>query len=192
VEGRGGRRVGIVLLGLAAYAVAGASSVHESVEHYDISGATAQQLRAALNRSGPVDAGGRRYDGLTVWNIAWYPEFHDSGDVCELAAFETSVDIAITLPRWVDRGRAPDELIEQWNEFSRALAEHEREHGAIALTAAATMRKRVGSLPARANCAELEEDVSSVVRAVLREARRAERRFDRTTRHGKKDGARFP
>ena len=48
---------GVLLLALATYATVVAGSegtVRESMKYYDISGATAQQLRYALNRSGPV------------------------------------------------------------------------------------------------------------------------------------------
>jgi predicted secreted Zn-dependent protease len=191
----GGKRIALFLLAFAPHSVAevgDGGTVHESATYYEVSGNTAQQLRYALNRSGPATANGRRYDGLTVWSVTWYPEFRSSGDRCELAAFKTSVDIAITLPRWTDDSRASSDLIEQWDKYSRALAAHERGHVEIALAAAAEMRERVGNLPARAGCAELEKDVAAAVLAVRKKARKEERRYDKKTRHGKKTGARFP
>jgi predicted secreted Zn-dependent protease len=40
--------------------------VREAVDYYLISGATARQLRAAINRAGPVAASGKRADGSTL------------------------------------------------------------------------------------------------------------------------------
>jgi predicted secreted Zn-dependent protease len=43
--------------------------LREKVEHYEIAGTNARQLRDAMDRFGPIANGGERFDARTDWRV---------------------------------------------------------------------------------------------------------------------------
>ena len=72
-----------------------------STHYYDIHGDRASELRVQMNRKGP-----RGFDAYASWYVRWrYDHFQASGQ-CQASNVSTSVDVEITLPRWVDEDDA--------------------------------------------------------------------------------------
>ncbi len=182
----------MLALAVSVTSVRADNLVRESVTYYDISGSTAQALREALNVSGPVGTDGKRYDGHTKWDIRWRFNFHTPKDVCEVSNIETTVEVTTTLPRWSDWPHASPHLVEQWEDYTRALTTHERGHMNIAIRTAETIRSRVKDLRDSPSCSELQLAIDRATNAVLNEAREEEIQYDKMTGHGETEGARFP
>jgi predicted secreted Zn-dependent protease len=186
---------GLVLILLGAGAGAGADAgtaveVEESVEHYDISGSKAGQLKRAMKRLGPRE-GGRRYVAYTAWILTWTYTFDERETECRFDSFDVRAAITTTLPRWEPGGDAPVELLERWERFIEALERHENGHARIALEAAASIDAAVSALGPRASCDELEREADATARGKVERYRQRERRYDEETNHGRAQGTRL-
>jgi predicted secreted Zn-dependent protease len=72
-----------------------------AIHWYDVEGASARELRAELDRLGPLDAQGRRFDAFTEWAVTWHPPLEHSEQGCTIGAVETRLRVTVTLPRWL-------------------------------------------------------------------------------------------
>jgi predicted secreted Zn-dependent protease len=167
-------------------------SVRREVRYYEVGGSTAAAIRDELDRSGPRGSDGRRWDGYTRWYLRWRFDLERGASGCRVAEVETTLDVEMTLPRWEAPADADRRLAQRWNDYLLALTGHEEGHAQIAAEAARQVRRRVGQLPAAATCEAATRASNAVAEQVLREANEQERQYDRDTRHGETQGARFP
>jgi len=179
------------LVALLVETVAASPTVVERSEYYEIAGSTADELRAAINRLRPKDAKGERHDATTHWDVRWEYRYTSAQGACTLTSFVTSVAIVTTLPRWSNRD-AGSRLAERWARYMAALTEHERGHAEIGLHAARTIQGRLSALEPAQTCPLLEESIKLKGEALLAEYRSEETDYDRRTKHGASQGARFP
>ncbi len=179
--------------GLLALLVSGGGSlpVREIAKFYDVAGRTAEDLRSAMNRLGPVGKDGMRFDGYTVWYVRWKYKY-EAAATCGLTRLDVTCEVTTTLPRWADQGRATPELRRAWATYLSSLALHEAGHKDIGMRAAAAVRDEVGRLPPEPTCRQLQQAVEVKAQAILDQFRSEEAEYDRTTRHGLTQGARFP
>jgi predicted secreted Zn-dependent protease len=166
-------------------------SVDETVSYYEVSGSSAQELRAAMDRLGPESDDGERFDAMTRWHVRWRYRYESDGDHCSISAFTTSVEIRMTLPRWSFR-TAGSPLAERWDRYMEALTGHERGHGDIAVRAAQAIQQQVSALEPATSCSRLEESIQERAEQLLDQHRDEEIRYDERTRHGATQGAVFP
>lgn len=92
--------------------------------YYDVAGQSASKLRNAMNRDGPLDQAGKRFDGRTTWWVAWNFRYAPDGGQCRLTSMSTSLDTTIVLPRWVHGDRVSASLVKQWDSYLAALRRH--------------------------------------------------------------------
>ena len=166
--------------------------VREAVDYYDISGTTARQLRAAINRAGPVTPGGKRGDGETRFNFQWQYEVLPQRDPCRLTKFIVFVDLSTTLPRWSGKSQSSSSLVQRWEKYLAALMRHEAGHKEIGLRAAAAVQERMTALPDQPTCADLERAIEEAAKEVLKQHDQDQDRYDTQTRNGQLQGVRFP
>jgi predicted secreted Zn-dependent protease len=159
---------------------------------YDVTGQTSAQLRADLDRLGPRDRSGKRYDAHTTWNIAWAYRFVRGVRGCRASFVTATVDVRQTLPRWRERAGASAPLVQRWQTYELALQEHEDGHRDIAVRAANAAHRALTELPAAPNCDEMDRRANAAGQAILEQHRQQERDYDRTTKHGVTQGAVFP
>jgi predicted secreted Zn-dependent protease len=167
-------------------------AVSESTLFYDVSGRTAKELRAAMNRQGPTGPDGKRHDAYSAWHVKWRYEYAPEGSTCRLKQVRVSLDVRITLPRWVDENAAPEALRRRWKQYHGALTEHEDGHAENGRRAAARVLELRGQLGPRPTCPDVESAFARTAEAILEEERRNDVRFDLDTEHGRNRGARFP
>lgn len=162
--------------------------------YYDIEGGTAEELRAAINRSGPFDAhgDGKRYDGFTNWYVGWTYDYRNAGGACRLTRLDVRLEINVTFPRWTDQSHASADLVDRWNAYLRALSSHEVRHEEIGRRAAETISALRDRIAQRPSCDQLEAEIRAMADETLSEARREEFRYDKDTDHGRTQGAHFP
>ena len=92
----------------------------------------------------------------------------------------------------VDAGRVNgSELAARWDRYVAALRRHEAAHSDIGKKAAATIEARSGEshLSSSARCSRRSS--TRLRRSSSRDARKEERKYDETTRHGETQGAVF-
>lgn len=168
------------------------STVRREVRYYEVRGTTAAAIRESLNQAGPVGSDGERWDGYTRWSLRWRLQLADDAGGCRVMAVETAVDIETTLPRWDEPPRADRGLARRWQKYLSALTEHEDGHGRIGEDTAAAIRRSLVRLPAEPTCAEMSQAANVTAEQAVHDAALRERQYDRETRHGATQGARFP
>src|SRR5512134_1056049 len=74
---------------------------HAQITYYDITGATADELRHSLNQLRPNDPydGHKPVDSYTGWHISWnWPGYGTEN--CDLSAATVTYTINVIMPRW--------------------------------------------------------------------------------------------
>lgn len=192
---RAGRAEKLAVLGFLANACfsAGAEVVAgDTVERYSISGANEADLRREMNAKGPPGNSARRFDAYTRWNIRWRYTYRESGGLCRIDTVTTEVSVKMTLPEWRDEHAAPARLRKRWREYLAPLTEHENGHRKHGLDAAREIDRGIGALPAQANCNALGNAANALGNEILRKYNEQDTDYDRSTDHGRTQGARFP
>lgn len=164
-----------------------------TIEFYEVHGKTARQIRAQMDKLGPLDATEhRRYDGHTQWFIRFNYRTYNSGGNCTLQSFDVSLEGTMTLPRWNPPDGVRKQLVEEWQTFSAALRRHEDGHYEIARAAADEFAKRFAEQLSGATCKTLEDKINATADAILSAYRQKEVEYDQASAHGMRQGAQFP
>jgi len=164
----------------------------EQTKYYEISGSSVTQLRESLNQKRPVSRDGTPHDANTAWDIRWRYTTRELPSMCAVKSFDVSVEIAMTVPKWVNEADAPSSLVERWRNYYAALLVHEDGHKAIASAAAAAIRRLGATVSPQPSCAEVARVIDRAATSVLDDYRQKERQYDAETDHGRTQGARFP
>lgn len=154
-----------------------------SVEYYDISGATADELRADLSVKHPTGPDGYKGDAATLWDIKWNWKGYGTHN-CDLNTVTVSYSIRVILPRWVTPVNADSTLIRNWNEYIDCLLEHEKGHIPNVIEQSGQVKNAI----LRSNC----DNAEGAAQAVLAAIRLNDFNYDKETDHGATLGARFP
>src|SRR5882672_1858319 len=136
-------RVPLSLLVLLIPIVAGAqNSIRRTTNYYAVTGVTLPEIRQSVRQNRPWK---EKFDldGMTEWRVTWQFGVMPTAGGCRCNSFGTQTAITITLPRWTAPTNAPDSTKQTWQKYAAALGQHEAGHAAIALAAAADLRKRV-------------------------------------------------
>jgi predicted secreted Zn-dependent protease len=154
-----------------------------TVTYYDISGSTAEALRAQMDASGPIGDDGYRGDAITRWHIRWnWPGYNTRQ--CRVNQASVSYEITVLLPRWAPPDDIPFELTERWTNYINALVEHEKGHVDIVVANYLSVADAIQG----ATCETAEAAAQSAVDAI----RQLHLSYDAETDHGATQGARFP
>lgn len=178
----------LVLMTMAASAQ---GTVRWTTNFYSVTGATIPELRQSLRQNRPWKERSQ-HDATTEWRLNWQYTVTPTANGCRCDSFTTQTTITITMPRWTAPTNAPETTRKIWQQYITALARHEAGHGAIAVAAAAEMKKRVQSLGESAECDELKRRIEALCPLVIEEFRVSDRTYDDTTRHGATQGAVLP
>lgn len=167
-------------------------NISESYLYYNIGGATASDLRHQMDQFGPSDEFGAHYDAYTAWYVEWhYPNLVTS-DSCTIGSVTVTVTITQTFPKWETPPEAPPGLIKQWATYIEALQRHENGHREIGIAAGEEILRALSDLSSYPTCGELEQIADRAGQSILDGYRQKEIDYDRTTKHGELQGARFP
>jgi len=182
-------RCALVLLALASLPVRAEEAFR--VEYFDVSGSSAQELRADLSRLGPVADNGVRGDAYTRWRIAWKFDLTERGKVCIAGNFSVDLTVTMILPRWTPPAGASADLVGLWDRYSTALRYHEDGHHRIATAAADEVMRRLQAAARGEGCKALENRLKTLVDEVLVEYRVRQAEYDRETDSGRAQGTRI-
>ncbi len=160
------------------------------VEYFDISGSSAQEWRADLNRLGPAADNGVRGDAYTRWRIAWKFDLTERGKVCIAGNFAVDLTVTMILPRWTPPAGVSADLVALWDRYSTALRNHEDGHHRIATAAADEIMRRLRATARGEGCKALENQLKALVDEALAEYRVTQSDYDRETDSGRAQGTR--
>ena len=162
-------------IGLAGCTAVPGSGV--SVDYYNVKGTTASQIDQQIRQFGPNNG-----HALAVARIRMIPDvaynLRPDGS-CNYSRARIGVNAAVTLPRFIDRGRTEPRLrqaIDNLDEYARF---HEAVHVAIAEAYADRISNELRRLPVAASCDALDERAAALSRGLLREHDATQRKFDR-------------
>ena len=154
-----------------------------TIEYYDVSGRTPQEIRASINAVRPSDANdGRRVDGLARWQLRW--SWRTTGRACDLSEPQIDFSATILMPRLVDKETVAPRVLTRWRTYIAALERHEAGH----------VRRPFerGNEIAAAIRASTCEGVAEAAQRAYQDIARPDVEYDRATRHGATEGAIFP
>ena len=155
-----------------------------SIEYYDVAGATAEQIRTAINARRPVDPNDNLpVDAISRWTINWKIPVRPDG-ACDLGRAEVSFKARVLLPRLVNRDSLPQPLVVHWDAYAASLAKHEDWH----VRYAHAHLRDVEAAIRTSTCASAEAAAAAAVTAIAR----VERDYDIKARHGASDVLPFP
>lgn len=182
-----------IVAGTMASPAVAEPKVTETVEHYEISGASPWEVRKALDQAGPIDSTeNKRFDAVTKWYVNWRYRYQRTEQSCAIASATTDVKVTITMPRLKDEGAAPPALRQAFERYTANLLVHEKGHGKIGIDIARRIEDGLAGLPAEPNCDRMGQVANEFGRKLIREANQQDIDYDARTRHGATQGARFP
>lgn len=162
-----------------------------TTNYYTVTGATLPEIRQSMRQSRPWK---EKFDldGMTEWRVTWQFNVTPTAGGCRCSSFGTQTTITITLPRWIAPTNASDTIKQIWQKYATALGQHEGGHAAIALAAAADVRKRVQEAGEGTDCTSLKQRINDLGRQVIDEHRKRDKDYDVQTQHGTTQGASLP
>jgi predicted secreted Zn-dependent protease len=179
----------VALLALAA-PVGAEPKLTEKTNFYDLTGTTVEAVRADVRSKGPTGQGGRRFVGLTHTYVRYRFWYDGDEEVCRVTRVLTEVDVTFTMPRWVDRDRAPPELQAKWDRFIAALWVHERGHRDIGVAVAQDIERAIADLGRLGKCGtEFRDFIQGLAKVYLDDIQPRHDKYDRETGHGRTQGA---
>jgi predicted secreted Zn-dependent protease len=168
-------------------------SVSTREVYYRIEGITAADLRAQMDRRGPMDSStGKRYDAFANWTFSWRYYTLDTAGKCRFANVKLVVDLKYTYPRWAQPPGVSAQLVNSWNRYLKLLRKHENGHGAIAVQAGRKILADIRALGPRGSCRKLQAAADLIGSKGIERVNRAEASYDARTSHGGAQGAHFP
>jgi predicted secreted Zn-dependent protease len=147
-------------------------------------------LLSALNAVSPIRQDGQIFHGYTKWVVNWQFRWWEEADGrCRLTENQTHVAVDVTLPRL----HTTDAVAKSsFDRYFVALHAHEMEHVKIARNVAGRIDHGIRQLPEMPSCRALESAANRLGKQLLDEAVIEEKRMDKMTDHGSRQGAILP
>jgi predicted secreted Zn-dependent protease len=174
----------------------GEVKVEKQVENYNIRGRNSTELRAAMNTKGPLDKKlDKRFDARTDWAIGWTYKWDQSlaeKGIYRLSQWTIQLKVKVILPRWENSSDGLPFERRRWQVYEACLQLHEAGHVKLAERTAADLDEDFSTIRFFSSRDKLEEAVRVRAQKILSKHTAYHLDYDRRTRHGKTQGARFP
>lgn len=139
-------------------------SMSEDYSYYTVDGITEDTLRDSLYSNGPyVERLNTRALGLTTYEMSVEWQALQLPNQCRVNDMVINLDILYTLPDWEPNGAVTNGLLNDWEEFSAYVEDHEETHGAIAINCANRIANNIALLSEFSSCDDLTASVNTVV-----------------------------
>ncbi|WAP68585.1 DUF922 domain-containing Zn-dependent protease [Jiella pelagia] len=169
----------VAVAALCLPAIAGAASVSEKTTYFAVRGSTLAELDNDLNRRGPFLAEtGIRHPGATQVKFDGKVTYKRTPEGCAVDAAALSLDLEMTLPKWVQPKRVSARTKLIWDTLEKDIRRHENRHAAIAKNWLKRTESAIRNLRAEPNCSAMEEMVTVVTQRYLAGHERAQIEFD--------------
>lgn len=182
----------VILLFLCVPILCGEPEISISTNYYHLYSFTQSGLRREMNEKGFRWTDGMTYDAFTSWYVQWRYNYDTRYGNCALRDIEVSVDVEYTLPKWSVQFLGNKELRIKWIRYIDALKKHEDGHRDIGIGAAKRIEAALYKVGTRPRCDTLGAEANAIAYKILDDFRRKEIEYDRSTGHGRTQGAVFP
>ena len=160
---------------------------------YDVSGETPAVVRSQIDIHGPMHpTEKKRYDGITEWDLNWKYQMSRRGKIWIVTSRTVTLDIRVKVPQWTDRKKAPPLAQRQWKIYQTNLIRHEQGHVNIAVRAAHAIDKYIGTYGGASSVEHMRANIDRNAKLILEKYRKYDTSYDKRTRHGATQGAKFP
>ena len=160
---------------------------------YDVSGETPAAVRAQIDIHGPMHpTKKKRYDEITEWDLNWKYQMSRRGKIWIVTSRTVTLDIRVKVPQWTDRKKAPPLAQRQWKIYQTNLIRHEQGHVNIAVRAAHAIDKYIGTYGGASSVEHMRANIDRNAKLILEKFRKYDTSYDKRTRHGMTQGAKFP
>jgi predicted secreted Zn-dependent protease len=153
------------------------------LQYFDVEGTDHASLLAALKARG-------HFHGRADWKLSYRLQPRAVADACAAGDISTTLDLAVTLPRWRPPAGVSADLVTRWERYVAALREHEDGHLQHGREFEREFRKAAATLSAR-DCAALDRAVRAVFNEMLARYQDRDKLYDERTGHGRTQGAVF-
>lgn len=171
------------------------------VRAYSVYGETLQEISRSLDLNGPRDERNISRDAVTKWDVTWNwsnSKLHVGSDAPDkeiktmprLAHATVRAWVQVVVPRLQGLYSKSVEMRRAWRRYNRALLRHESRHVENVLGNADLMLREFQARSSRNPAATLQEAQEIAKRSIAR-IRAFDRDYDRTTRHGRRQGVRL-
>jgi predicted secreted Zn-dependent protease len=157
--------------------------------YYFVTGSSATVLAAQLDQKGPAGEDGKRQAGKTRWDVQWKFNHDQQGETCGVKDVTVAVGIAQNLPKWSGEDKGPEALRKRWDKFSQALKRHHEGHKDHGMKAGAEIEAALLAVKPASNCQDLDKAANAAGEQVIEKYRKRDQDYDRSTDHGRKQGA---
>ncbi|MCE7030665.1 DUF922 domain-containing Zn-dependent protease [Jiella avicenniae] len=169
----------VAVVALCLPAVADAASIREKTTYFAVRGSTLAELDQDLNRRGPyVSDTGIRHPGATQVKFDGKVTYKRTPDGCAVDATNLSLDLEMTLPKWIQPKRVPARTKLIWETLEKDIHRHENRHAAIATNWLKRMESAIRNLRTEPTCSAMEAMVNTVTQRYLAGHERAQIEFD--------------
>ncbi len=158
---------------------------------YSISGVTSHDLKAQMKIAGPGAKSKIKGDARTKWVVNWRFGLKQVSGGCRIHNVTTSVKVTFIMPRWKNAAKGSPELRERWQNYMKALQNHEDGHSDLGIKAAQEIESVLSGLSPMRSCSEMERTANSTASDILNSYKKKEEYYDIFTIHGTTQGASF-
>lgn len=158
-------------------------------KYYPVTGETEDELLQSMLRNGPSQ-NGRQFFALTESQTGFRWGTHKNNGTCKIVNLSVTTDVVVTLPQWAEASATPS-LAPRWKVFETALQNHERWHVGSARQATREIYEALKDMSAP-DCLLAENKAKQVAQEILNANERKNEEYDRSTGHGRSQGASWP
>ena len=156
-----------------------AASIREKTTYFAVRGSTLAELDSDLNRRGPfVSETGIRHPGATAVKFDGKVTYKATPRGCAVDMTNLSLDLEMTLPRWVPPKQVSAHTKLIWGTLERDIVRHENRHAAIAKNWLKRLESALRNLRTEPTCRAMEQVVNTVTARYLSGHERAQIEFD--------------
>src|SRR5262245_6992094 len=153
-----------VLTGSAA--VRAEPLITQSIDYYDVTGRTLQEVRANLDALSPTSTrDGQHYDALTYPAITWRYTFRGL-PTCAITGTTVTLKTVSRFPRLA--GDAPASLKQAFAKYTDKLMQHKRAHADKAIEVARQIEIGIAGLPPIQSCKGLEHSADHLAHNLIK------------------------
>ena len=161
----------------------------ERVTYYEVSGDNIDAIMDQLDTHGPPDDTGERFHGRTDARIDWAFNLRTVGERCTVRDVLTRLHLNLIMPRLTTNDA---EVREHFGDYVGRLTVHESGHVENARKTASEIDAALRALPPESSCRTMKEKANALGHRLFDQGAARDVAYDKSTDHGRIQGAHFP
>ncbi|WDE01070.1 DUF922 domain-containing Zn-dependent protease [Thalassomonas actiniarum] len=178
----------MLLFLLFVNAVQAKPAIEEHFEFYDIYPVSKEDIRSEIQQRTPIISQGSRFDGRTLWQVAWQYYRKKSDNLCHITRNEITLKVLYTMPAIAPKFTVKPKVRDAFDSYYQALLNHEKGHKKIGIQAASAIEQALLNFKSFSHCQGLDTAVNKAITAIINNHHRQDEDYDRQTEHGKLQG----